>query len=411
MDSSLHSRADAPHRTRPTVQTPAPSAYASLVRKLALILLLCAAAALVKTVPQALAGRGDFPSFYRAAVMLSHGAGRDLYSTRAQDQFESQILPGKDPRLLPQYFYHPPFEALFLLPLALLPYRAAFFAWTLTGLVAVAVSARVLAGRFPNLERFSMTPLWLIFLGFYPVAVAILQGQDSLFLFAAVVVSFHEFCEKREISSGAALALGLIKFQYVIPAAAIVVLHRRPKFLVGFAAGAAVLSGISWGVVGTSGLAGYWHILWNRLPEFAWAMPNIRGLVESLGGSRAITIALSAFLATWSVLSKPQNEIEEFSLAMLAGALLSYHMFVYDMPILLLAILSAIDKAVETDGLRRAALPLIFFVMPVYTVLLDLKLYYLLALPLAALLVLPGGRFAFARPASVPRRRGALESA
>ena len=285
------------------MRVPSTSAYAGLLRKLAFILLLSEAAALIKTVPQALDGRGDFPSFYRAAVMLSGGARRDLYSIGAQDRFESQILPGKDPQILPQYFYHPAFEALLLLPLALLPYRAAFFAWTLTGLLAVGLCARLLAGRFLNLERFSMMPLGLILLAFYPVTVAILQGQDSLFLFATVAVSFHEFCEKREMSSGAALALGLFKFQYVVPAAAILILHRRPRFLAGFAAAAAVLLGISWGVVGTSGLAGHWHILWNRLPEFPWGMPNVRGFAESLGGSRLTTVAISSLIAIWTVLT------------------------------------------------------------------------------------------------------------
>jgi hypothetical protein len=393
------------------MQLPSTSAYAGLLRKLAFILLLSEAAALVKTVPQALSGRGDFPSFYRAAVMLSRGARRDLYSVGAQDRFESQILPRKDPQILPQYFYHPAFEALLLLPLALLPYRAAFFAWTLTGLLAVGLCARLLAGRFLNLERFSMMPLWLILLAFYPVTVAILQGQDSLLLFAPVALSFHEFCKKREMSSGAALALGLFKFQYVVPAAAILILHRRPRFLAGFAAAAAVLLGLSWGVVGTSGLAGYWHILWNRLPEFPWGMPNVRGFAESLGGSRATTVAISSLIAIWTVLRKPVTEAEEFSQAMLAGALLSYHMFVYDMPILLIPILGAIDRAVKARSLRRAALPSLFFVMPVYTVLLELKLYYLLALPLGALLVLTGRPSPAMDRADAAERDGALESA
>jgi hypothetical protein len=207
------------------------------------------------------------------------------------------------------------------------------------------------------------------------------------------------------------LALGLFKFQYVVPAAAILILHRRPRFLAGFAAAAAVLLGLSWGVVGTSGLAGYWHILWNRLPEFPWGMPNVRGLAESLGGSRATTVAISSLIAIWTVLRKPVTEAEEFSQAMLAGALLSYHMFVYDMPILLIPILGAIDGAVKARSLRRAALPSLFFVMPVYTVLLELKLYYLLALPLGALLVLTGRRSPARDRADAAERHGALESA
>ena len=80
------------------MRLPSTSAYAGLLRKLAFILLLSEAAALIKTVPQALSGRGDFPSFYRAAVMLSGGARRDLYSIGAQDRFESLRLLRKSMR-------------------------------------------------------------------------------------------------------------------------------------------------------------------------------------------------------------------------------------------------------------------------------------------------------------------------
>src|SRR5205823_2821169 len=80
------------------------------------------------------------------------------------------------------------------------------------------------------------------------------------------------------------LGLAVFKFQFIAPLVVILALRRRLKLISAFLATAVTVLGVSWMLVGTSGLNLYWQLLGNHTPEMVWRMPNVRGLVESLGG-------------------------------------------------------------------------------------------------------------------------------
>src|SRR5438034_250427 len=159
-------------------------------------LLLFETGVLLAGFPRSLAGNGDFSAFYRTAVMARSGELHSLYDVTKQDSFDRQVFPSLD-RYPPYYFYHPPYEVL-----------------------------------------------WLLLLG-----------------------------------------LGLFKFQFIIPLIAILAFRRRAKLISAFLLTSAALLAVSWVLVGTSGLRLYWNLLSHHTPEMVWRMPNLRGLVESLGGS------------------------------------------------------------------------------------------------------------------------------
>jgi hypothetical protein len=53
--------------------------------------------------PLALRGEGDFPAFYRAALMVKSGAGHNLYNAEMQQRFELLTFPAH--KILTEYFY------------------------------------------------------------------------------------------------------------------------------------------------------------------------------------------------------------------------------------------------------------------------------------------------------------------
>lgn len=349
-------------------------------------LLILQVGALVMNVPLALRGGGDLPSFYRAGLMVRSGAGKELYDVNEQIHYEHQFLPQHGRAI--QLYYHPPFQALAVAPLTLFSYRKAFWIWSVAGLGALLLGAWLLAPELGNLSEAAGSPVWVIFLCFFPVANTILQGQDSLFLFALLAFAYHEYRREREVAAGVALGLALFKFQYIAPLVFILGLLRwRPKLLFSSGMTGLLLVGVSWAMVGNSGAIAYWHLIQHHALEKNWQMPNLRGLVLTLGGSRAVfVVVLSLALAVWCGVRKMQRGRVEFLVALVAAALVSYHMHVYDMTILLIPLAVMMDQALRDKAWKRLLLPGLFWVTPLYGLFLHTKLYFLFCLPLLGLL-------------------------
>ncbi len=309
-----------------------------------------------------------------------------MYEPATQVHFDLQAFPTRQGP--PQYFYHPPFELVFLLPLALLPYKVAFLTWAAAGVGFLLFSAWALNPHLGQLRAWSGLPVAVLVLAFFPVAIAISEGQDSLLLLAVIALAFRQFQQKKDFRCGAILSLALFKFQYVIPMVALLGIRHRKQLVFGFGMAGIVLFGFSWILVGTSGLRAYGHLLTHHYPEEAWRMPNLRGFVESLGGPAIFTVGLSVAALVWCALKRPRDETSEFSGAIAFSALVSYHMHFYDLTILLLPLLFLADRSVGEKRWSLALLPLLFYLTPLQPILRDLKLNYLLVVPLLSLLLI-----------------------
>ena len=335
--------------------------------------LVCSVAALLvaqvwlfkSSLPPALAGRVDFTAFYRAGEILHDGQAHELYRPEAQMSAESRALG--QPTNAPRYFYHPAYEALLFAPLAGLSYRGAFWTWTAASAVLLLVGAVSL-----QLNLF-------VAFAFFPVVVTLAQGQDSLLLFAILAFAFRQFRAGKEISAGMILGLGLIKFQYTLPLVAILALRRRWKLVAGFTAAAAVVAGISVLLVGPQGALQYLQILLRHGTPRDGLMPNVHGLVEYFGGGFFTTLLLSGLVVAWGGFRRVSTEEQEFSMAVVASILVSFHGYVADLPLLL------IPMAAEFQSGRWYSL--IFFATPLYLLLFDFQMWPLIALGLVAFLL------------------------
>src|SRR5205823_3955632 len=147
---------------------------------------------------------------------------------------------------------------------------------------------------------------WFIFA---PLGVALFQGQSSLILLLLYALTFISLKRGYEQSAGVCLALGLFKFQFVVPFVLILLLRKKWRFLAGFAACAAVLGLLSLTAVGSRGVISYVHLLLsignnpgNLSYGSAVDMPTLHGFVYALL-SRIVSVrAISIVVAAISVL-------------------------------------------------------------------------------------------------------------
>lgn len=379
------------------------------------------------------AGSADFRIFYTAGLMLRDGHGHLLYSNDLQRRTQQKFARAfTHDGFLP--YNHPPFEAMLFLAMAYLPYLPAYFLWLALNLLASVGCIYLLR---PWLDALLSSFRWLVFLApvaFYPVAYALLQGQDSILLLALYSLSYAAFRRARQFEAGLYLGLGLFKFHLVLPFAFVLLLRRQWRALWGIFLSASFELVISWALVGGKELFYYPHYAWRISRQspigviFAENMPNLRGLfmgwMRGLPASAWLGMALIAVSLCLLVWGSRQWNIENvvdahawnagFSIALLATFLVGYHSYNHDMAILLLPCLLTLNDLLERNspedgiGLKLALLGM--FLTPLYLILslryFHANLFALVLLGFAGSLA----SFAKARPLASADRATALST-
>src|SRR5262249_49501747 len=93
---------------------------------------------------------------------------------------------------------------------------------------------------------------------------------------------------------------------------------------------------------------------WNTYLQPAWRMPNLRGVIQSLGGSDWMVLAASLTIMGIAVVAGKRGELQQqFSLSVASAVLVSYHCFVHDLSVLF------IPLALLIGSKQKAALGII----------------------------------------------------
>ena len=359
-------------------------------------------------VPGALRGHSDFRQLYTAGYMVRTGHAAKLYDYATQQHFQDSLVASGD---LTLPFIRPAYQALLFVPFSLLSYRAAYLAFLGANVILFALAFWLLHAKLTNLAvAWNLLPVF-VFLVFYPVALALMQGQDSVLLLVFLAAALHALERDREATAGALLGLGLFKLQIVIPIALIFLLWRRWRFTGGFALSGLLLALIS---IWTVGLAQIWLFVRSMLsvggvagnqvafPLRVSIMANLRGLIFGLTSSWLSPAAMQVviFLASAAVLIAvvifvprtlcPENR---FILAITASVIVSYYLFIHDLSVMLIPIALVLNRYLGSqtpdNPLSRftawtAALllvaPMCIFLMPGH--------FYLIALALGAFMVM-----------------------
>jgi hypothetical protein len=304
----------------------------------------------------------DIRSYYMAGYMARTGQSPLLFDAKSQLYYQN-LLVSKGDVALP--YIHPPYEALLYAPFTLLSYRGAYFAFLVFNLLVLAWTFWIVRPELSNLAAvFSWLPLAL-FLFFFPVQIALAQGQDSIILLAILVGSRLLLHRDRDVLAGALLAVGLYRFQLVIPIALLFLVWRRWRFVAGFATSSMALLGISLWMVRLSGLKLYYELVLSlshrvgtdadlliRVPP--QQMPNLRGVISYLSSLPDSWLAALTALASVAVLffAAKRAPAPSLTFAIPAAVLVSYHLLTHDMAVLLLPIVLVMNQYIhrETPG-------------------------------------------------------------
>ncbi len=357
--------------------------------------------------PSALHGHADFRQLYAAGYMVRTGHASQLYDYRAQQNFQDALV-GNDERALP--FIRPAYQALLFVPFSLLLYRTAYLVFLGVNLLLLAIALWLLRPSMRNLSRVWRGLPVFVFLVFYPMALALMQGQDSILLLTLLAAALVALDHDRELTAGILVGLGLFKMQIVIPIALLFLLWRRWRFFTGFALSASLVSLISLWVVGLAQTADYARSLFsvgaslaagtNQFPLRVSIMANLRGLIFGLMSARlpafwvqALTIVVSIIVLLWVAVFAPRKlrGTEALVIAITASVIVSYYLFIHDLSVLLIPIVITLDRFIfihaETtrDALDpvTARMSVVLLVAPMCIFLIPGH-FYLVSLPLCA---------------------------
>jgi len=251
-----------------------------------------------------------------------------------------------------------------------------------------------------------------MFFTFLPVVAAFMQGQDSIILLLLFSGAFTLISSGRMLSAGFLVGLGLFKFQIVLPVALLFLIWRRWRFVGGFALSAAAVFAVSFCLVGTAQMTVYAHSLLSmsvretavdqaRFNINPIMMPNLRGLISASAGRFVPSVwtqvltgvaSLGAFLWT-ARRGMCRDLIGQFTLAITAGAVLSYHLIVHDLSILLIPLLVILDDCMAYSQLDSgaSAVSALMFSAPAVIALTAAR-PFVIGLPLLLLLTVQGLR-------------------
>ncbi|MFY9611130.1 MAG: glycosyltransferase family 87 protein [Blastocatellia bacterium] len=350
---------------------------------LLLFVLLCASAllnviAFWSAKHESLIGYADFSSFYSGARMVREGLGTSLYNFDSQREFQQNLFPNVPSRPSPLPFIHPAYETLLFIPLTYFSYSTAYILWTLINISILLILSFLSVSVFHRLRGQVRVVAILCYFSFFPVLIAVLQGQDSIVLLLLVTLAFINLKVNRDYRAGLFLALALFKFQIVLPLALIFLVRRRWKAVFAFVATAVCLILISLQITGWRGLTDYPGLLFEQNQDtatqvnqmrhmtFPSTMPNLRGFIYAtfantmserlviLGVAVCSLITVLVLISIWFRSRETEEETFnlKFSLSLIAALLISYHLQVHDLLLLLLPILSALNHLATMPGYR-----------------------------------------------------------
>jgi hypothetical protein len=342
----------------------------------------------------------DFSEFYAAAKMVSEGHGAEIYSAELQREYQARFFGRTG-----TYFNHPPFEALFFLPVSAATPTRAFYWWGAANVFLLGWVMRILQRTlFPHAD---WRILLLAALSFPPILLNFLQGQDAVLLLACTVLAFAAWKEDQPALCGIWLGCGLFKFHLTLPLAAVIFfgVARRCRFLYSLlsvalmeAIASSLISGWKWPlhyfdflrVLPSLPLAGI-H------PE---AMANLRALTtlafpaEGLRQTAVLAI-LSAALLLLTIRSwKWAKDVPSFrrdlvfAQGVVVSLLVGYHLSPHDVSLLLLPLIIAVHQMREDPEKRKWIRYIwwltltILFLPPFHLLLIKEGSYYFLSLPL-----------------------------
>jgi len=235
-----------------------------------------------------------------------------------------------------------PTYAAALRPLASLPYRAARRIW-----IAATVLAFLGCVWLSPLRRDHLA----IALAFsFPVMITFSLGQDIGFVVLIVLAAARVYETDREFLAGLVASLLAIKLTY-LPAVGLVFLAKSRRGSAGLAVGVTIQMALCFAAGGAGWLAEYLASLQKSSVAFeVRRMPNIRGVVTSLGLPDGVWLFCAIAVLIWLFVTCKRLRFSEALIVALAlGLIASPYCFVYD-AVVLVPLLAVVVSEVRIDS-------------------------------------------------------------
>lgn len=177
----------------------------------------------------------DFAGFYSMGRILNEHSPRELYDFQLQKRICEEVHPRKgEYGPLP----YPPFVGLVFRPFTLLPYWAAYMLWVVVSLALYAVGLHLVVARFYPQHGFARSLLFALAYCYFPfIGYTVGNGQLTAVGLFALALFLREDDLDHPVRSGLALCLCLYKPTLLLLILPMLLIARRLKALLGFAAG------------------------------------------------------------------------------------------------------------------------------------------------------------------------------
>ena len=265
-----------------------------------------------------LKAQNDFTAFYDGAKLVWTPG---LYSRTANIEQMKKIHPElTDGSLVDAQYIRPPFYAVFLAPFGFFPYKMAYIVYCLIMWSCLLWFIIRFAKECPDLPVFAAYSI--------PIFVTVHVAQDTPLLLVIFGTSLLLTRQGRDFAAGAVLSLLAIKFHLFLFIPIFLVLKKRWQILAGGACGIGGLTLVSLlAGHGSPDIFRQW-VQMMKDPKIATSViPNLHGLVSSIGGGLPMELALMATVASayvWIVLKTDNYELLLAS-SIIAGLLISFH--------------------------------------------------------------------------------------
>ena len=234
----------------------------------------------------------DFTFYYAAAVIgVTHGWPSIYDLGRQQSQLNS-MGSGIGIAQLARYISPPP-VAWLALPFTLLPYPFAYWLWSAFLLAALAGTWFFAA---PGVGRWRLVHL-VAALGWLPIIYGLQLGQPGMFVAFGVAASYAMLRSGRQLGSGVALGLIVLKPQLGFLVPVVLLVAGRYRAFAGAVAAIGLLALASAITVGPEGIATYEQRL-----IFAAGVPVNRELtLAPYVGDLTVTRIVQGAIAIWAL--------------------------------------------------------------------------------------------------------------
>ena len=316
----------------------------------------------------------DYLAHWTGGRLVLNGQIANLYDQGTQFAVQTASI-GQTSKLA--WFVSPPFVGLLYAPLAGLPYVASAGVWTLLSVAMLLTALKLARPLAPNISDARWRMIVLVCFASQPVLELLGSGQDSAFSLLVWVAGTRLILVRRDVFAGIVFALGLCKPQLFVLVPVVLLVQRRFRSLVAWLSTASLLALISVRMVGLDG-AQNWLILpfgdaYRESVQVgqSWKMQGIPSFVTSLMpsglaregevvGLLAAFVILVFFITTCRRWPTSRGDLGMWAFAALTTVLLSPHLVVYDLLLLLPAVLYLLER--QDNPTVRVALFALFVI-------------------------------------------------